>query len=106
MRDILNQRIIFRLNDGASNNKDLASFGALGYRTDVSLFWFTINQKAHCVREFGSFKVPLLWEDLPVLSEAIIMCLKFFCFVKENTEKQKLLIDPKRKLLAKRRLIP
>ncbi|CAG8551246.1 14946_t:CDS:10 [Cetraspora pellucida] len=91
MRDILNQRIIFRLTDGTSDNKDLASFGALGYRTDVSLFWLTINQKAYCVREFGSFRVPLLWEDLP-------------SFVKENTEKRKLFIDPKQKLLAKRKV--
>ncbi|CAG8744485.1 318_t:CDS:10, partial [Racocetra persica] len=104
MRDILNQRIIFRLNDGTSDNKDLASFSALGYRTDVSLFWLMINQRAYCLCEFGSFRVPLLWEDLPVLSEAIIICLKFFSFMKENTEKRRLLIDPKQKLLAKRKI--
>src|SRR6266496_5072086 len=37
MRDVLNQRIILRLIDGISDNKDLASFGAFGHRTEVSL---------------------------------------------------------------------
>ncbi|CAG8615648.1 3176_t:CDS:2, partial [Diversispora eburnea] len=104
MRDILNQRIILRLNDGTFDNNDLASFGALGYCTEVSLFWCTMHQKSYCLREFGSFKVPLLWEDLPVLSEAIAMCLKFFSFMKENTKERKLLVDPKQKLLAKRKV--
>ena len=78
MRDILDQRITSQLNDGTCDNKDIASFGALGYRTEISLFWCTLHQHAYCLREFGSFKVPLLWEDLPVLAEAIMMCLKFF----------------------------
>ncbi|CAG8671119.1 6572_t:CDS:10 [Funneliformis caledonium] len=76
---------------------DLASFGALGYCAAVSLFWLTIHQKTYSIREFGSFRIPLLWEDLPVLSEAI-------SFVKGNTEKRKLLVDPKQKLFAKRKV--
>ncbi|RHZ64647.1 hypothetical protein Glove_321g21 [Diversispora epigaea] len=104
MRDVLNQRIICRLNDGTCNNQDIASFGALGYCTEISLFWCTMHQKAYCVREFGSFKVPLIWEDLPILSEAITTCLKFFSFIKENTEKQKFFVDPKKKLFSKRKI--
>ena len=91
MRDILNQRIIFQLNDGTCDKKDLASFGALGYRNEISLYWCTIHQKTYCLREFGSFKIPHLWQDLPVLSETITMCLKFFvsiiklCIVLSNS---------------------
>ena len=78
MRDILNQRIIFHLNDGTWDKKDLASFSALGYCNKISLYWCTIHQKRYCLHKFGSFKIPHLWQDLPVLSEAITICLKFF----------------------------
>ncbi|CAB4398190.1 unnamed protein product [Rhizophagus irregularis] len=36
MRDVLNQRIILHLRDGILDNKDLASFGAFGRRTEFS----------------------------------------------------------------------
>ncbi|GBC02393.1 hypothetical protein RclHR1_00460031 [Rhizophagus clarus] len=78
MRDILNQRIILRLKDGMSDHKDLASFGAFGHRTEVSLFWCMMHQKSYCLQEYGSFKIPTIWQDLPVLAEAITICLKFF----------------------------
>ncbi|CAG8735982.1 9654_t:CDS:10 [Cetraspora pellucida] len=105
MRDILNQRIIFQLKDGTCDKEDLASFGALGYRNEISLYWCTIHQKTYCLREFGSFKIPHLWQDLPVLSEAIIICLKFFSFMKENIEKQKLITDLQQKLFSKRKVL-
>ncbi|RIA84133.1 hypothetical protein C1645_880104 [Glomus cerebriforme] len=38
MRDVLNQRIILHLKDGIYDHKNLASFGAFGHRTEVSLF--------------------------------------------------------------------
>ncbi|CAG8594420.1 6928_t:CDS:2, partial [Racocetra persica] len=40
MRDVLNQRIILRLNSGTNDYDNLASFGALAYRTEVSLLCF------------------------------------------------------------------
>ncbi|CAB5385694.1 unnamed protein product [Rhizophagus irregularis] len=64
---------------------NLASFGALGHHDEVSLFWCTIHQRSYCLREYGSFRIPTIWQDLPVLSEAIITCLKFFSFMKDNT---------------------
>lgn len=78
MRDVLNQRIILRLNDGIKDCDKLASFGALGHRDEVSLLWCTIHLRSYCLREYGSFRIPTIWQDLPVLSEAIITCLKFF----------------------------
>ena len=78
MRDVLNQRIMLCLRDGISDNKNLASFGAFGNHTEVSLFWCTMHQKSYCFQEFGSFKIPAIWQKLPVLAEAIITCLKFF----------------------------
>ncbi|CAG8629809.1 12175_t:CDS:2, partial [Ambispora gerdemannii] len=104
MRDVLNQRIIFRLKGGMYDHKELASFGALGHRTEVSLFWCTIHQRAYCLREYGSYKIPAIWQDLPVLSEAITTCFKFFLFMKENVEKKKLHIEQKNKLLVKRKI--
>ncbi|RIA89752.1 hypothetical protein C1645_824400 [Glomus cerebriforme] len=59
------------------NCNNLASFGALGHRDEVSLLWCTIHLRPYCLREYGSFRVPTIWQDLPVLSEAIIACLKF-----------------------------
>ncbi|PKY13967.1 hypothetical protein RhiirB3_175427 [Rhizophagus irregularis] len=104
MRDVLNQRIILHLRDGISDHKDLASFGAFGHRTEVSLFWCTMHQKSYCLQEYGSFQIPAIWQDLPVLAEAIITCLKFFSFMKENVEKVKLYTDQKNKLFAKRKV--
>ena len=78
MRDVLNQRIILHFKDGIYDHKNLASFGAFGHRTEVSLFWLTIHQKSYCLREYGTFKIPTVWQDFPVLSESIITCLKFF----------------------------
>uniref|UniRef100_U9UP10 Uncharacterized protein n=1 Tax=Rhizophagus irregularis (strain DAOM 181602 / DAOM 197198 / MUCL 43194) TaxID=747089 RepID=U9UP10_RHIID len=75
MRDVLNQRIILRLNDSIKDCDNLASFGALGHRDEVSLFWCMIHQRSYCLR---SFRIPTIWQDLPVLSEAVITCLKFF----------------------------
>ncbi|CAB4490802.1 unnamed protein product [Rhizophagus irregularis] len=73
MRDVLNQRIILRLNDSIKDCDNLASFGALGHRDEV--FWCMIHQRSYCLR---SFRIPTIWQDLPVLSEAVITCLKFF----------------------------
>ena len=78
MRDVLNQRIILYLKDGIYNHKNLASFSAFGHCTEVSLFWLTIHQKSYCPREYGTFKIPIVWQDFSVLSKAIITCLKFF----------------------------
>ncbi len=78
MRDVLNQRIIIHLKDGVYDHKNLASFSAFGHRTEVSLFWLTIHQKSYCLRGYGTFKIPTVWQDFPVLSESIITCLKFF----------------------------
>ncbi|CAG8597453.1 4371_t:CDS:2 [Paraglomus occultum] len=78
MRDVLNQRIILRLHNGIKDYNNLASFGALGHRDEVFLFWCTIHPKSYCLREYGSFRIPATWQDLPVLSEAIILCLKYF----------------------------
>jgi len=128
MRDVLNQRIILRLKSGLYDHKELASFGAFGHQTEVSLYWCTIHQRVYCIREYGSFKVPIIWQSLSVLSEAIITCLKFFVsitkristllpflliltyvqlFMKKNIQKKKLCIEQneqKNKLLAKRRV--
>ncbi|CAG8707842.1 3807_t:CDS:10 [Funneliformis mosseae] len=104
MRDVLNQRIMLRLRDGISDNKNLASFGAFGHRTEVSLFWCTMHQKSYCLQEFGSFKVPTIWQELPVLAEAIITCLKFFFFMKENVKEVRLYTDQKNKLFVKRKV--
>ena len=65
MRDVLNQRIILWLNDGIKNYNNLASFGALGHRDEVSLFWCTIHLKSYCLREYASFRIPTIWQDLP-----------------------------------------
>jgi hypothetical protein len=73
MRDVLNQRILLHLKDGVYDHKDLASFSAFGHRTEVSLLWLTIHQNSYCLREYGTFKIPTIWQDLPFLSEAIIM---------------------------------
>lgn len=78
MRDILNQRIVLHFKDGTHDQKELASFGAFGHRTEVSLFWCTMHKSVYCLREYGSFEVPAVWQDLTVLSEAIVTCLKFF----------------------------
>lgn len=82
MRDVLNQRIILHLKDGIYDHKNLASFSAFGHRTEVSLFWLTIHQKSYCFREYGTFKIPTIWQNFPVFSEAIISCLKFFSFMR------------------------
>ena len=82
MRDILNQRIILRLRDGHKHD-NMASFGALGFRTDVSLFWCTLHKKTYCLREYGNFKIPTSWEDLPHLADGIITCLNFFVSIFE-----------------------
>ncbi|CAB4424924.1 unnamed protein product [Rhizophagus irregularis] len=60
MRDVLNQRIIFRLNNGIKDCDNLASFGALGHHDEVSLFWCTIHQRSYCLREYGSFRIPTI----------------------------------------------
>ncbi|CAG8438370.1 14008_t:CDS:10 [Ambispora leptoticha] len=104
MRDVLNQRIFLRLKNGIYDHKDLASFSAFGNRSEVSLFWLTIHQKSYCLREYGTFKIPSTWQELPVLSEAIITCLKFFSFMKENIEVKNSYIEQNQKLLAKRRV--
>ena len=125
MRDVLNQRIILHLKDGIYDHKDLVSFSAFGHRTEVSLFWLTIHQKSYCLREYGSFKIPAIWRGLPVLSETIMTCLKFFVsitmfcplihcfllipvydqsFMRENIEVRNLYVEQKRKLLTKRRV--
>ncbi|CAG8573468.1 13406_t:CDS:10 [Funneliformis mosseae] len=104
MRDVLNQRIILRLRDGISDHKDLASFGAFGHRSEISLFWCMMHQKSYCFQEYGSFNIPAIWQDLPVLAEAIITCLKFFSFMKKNIEKGKSYGDQKIKLFAKRKV--
>ncbi|RHZ61740.1 hypothetical protein Glove_346g122 [Diversispora epigaea] len=104
MRDVLNQRIIFRLKDGMCDHKNLASFSAFGHRTEVSLFWMTIHQKSYCLREYGTFKIPTAWQDLNVFSEAIITCLKFFSFMKENIEVRNSYVEQNQKLLTKRRV--
>jgi len=54
MRNVLNQRIILCLRDGISDHKNLASFGAFGHHTEVSLFWCTMYQKSYCLQEYGS----------------------------------------------------
>ncbi|CAB5210972.1 unnamed protein product [Rhizophagus irregularis] len=61
-----------------------------------------MHTSVYCLREYGSFKVSAVWQDLTVLSEAIVTCLKFFTFMKENIEKKKPCIEQKHKLLAKR----
>ncbi|CAG8731119.1 7047_t:CDS:2, partial [Funneliformis mosseae] len=104
MRDVLNQRIILRLNDGIKDCNNLASFGALGHRDEVSLFWCTIHLRSYCLREYGSFRIPTIWQDLPVLSETIITCLKFFSFMKDNTMRIESRADQKMKLLSKRKI--
>ncbi|GBB98286.1 hypothetical protein RclHR1_03190018 [Rhizophagus clarus] len=105
MRDVLNQRIILHLKDGISDHKDFASFGAFGHRTEVSLFWLTIHQKSYCLREYGTFKIPTVWQDLPVLSEAIMICLKFFTFMKENIKvRRSACVEQKQRLLTKRKV--
>ncbi|CAI2198011.1 18773_t:CDS:2, partial [Funneliformis geosporum] len=104
MRDVLNQRIIFRLKNGICDHKDLACFSAFGNRFEVSLFWLTIHQKSYCLREYGTFNIPSTWQELPVLSEAIITCLKFFSFMKENIEVRNSYVGQNQKLLAKRRV--
>ncbi|CAJ0913400.1 2302_t:CDS:2, partial [Entrophospora sp. SA101] len=125
MRDVLNQLIILRFKDGIYDHKDLASFSAFGHRTEVSLFWLTIHQKSYCLREYGTFKIPAIWQDIPILCEAIITCLKFFVsitkfcpfihcflltpvyaqsFMKENIEKRSPYIEQKQKLLTKRKV--
>ncbi|CAG8465483.1 23235_t:CDS:2 [Racocetra persica] len=104
MRYVLNQRIILRLNNGIKDYNNLASFGALGHRNEVSLLWCTIHTKSYCLREYESFYIPAIWEDLPVLSEAIIACLKFFTFIKSNIAKIESRSDPKIKLLSKRKV--
>ncbi len=74
----LNQQIILWLNDGIKNCNNLASFGALSHCDEVSLLWYTIHLRSYCLREYGSFHIPVIWQDLPILSEAIVICLKFF----------------------------
>nr|CAG8631224.1 15787_t:CDS:2 [Entrophospora candida] len=104
MRDVLNQRIILRLNNGIKDYNNLASFGAFGHRDEVSLFWCTIHPKSYCLREYASFHIPTTWQDLPVLSEAIISCLKFFSFMKDNIKKIESRTEQKMKLLSKRKV--
>ncbi|CAG8666804.1 10356_t:CDS:10, partial [Funneliformis caledonium] len=104
MRDVLNQRIIFHLKNGICDHKDLACFSAFGNRFKVSLFWLTIHQKSYCLREYGTFNIPSTWQELLVLSEAIITCLKFFSFMKENIEVRNSYVGQNQKLLAKRRV--
>ncbi|RGB25477.1 hypothetical protein C1646_458377 [Rhizophagus diaphanus] len=105
MRDVLNQRIILHLKDGVYDHKDLASFGAFGHRTEVSLLWLTIHQNSYCLREYGTFKIPMIWQDLPVLSEAIVICLKFFTFMRENIKvRRSACVEQKQKLLTKRKV--
>ncbi|CAG8523158.1 4013_t:CDS:2 [Paraglomus occultum] len=104
MRDVLNQRIILHLKDGIYDHKNLASFSAFGHRTEVSLLWLTIHQKSYCLREYGTFKIPTAWQDFPVFSEAIISCLKFFSFMRENIEVKRSYVEQKQKLLTKRRV--
>ncbi|CAJ0862779.1 6307_t:CDS:2, partial [Entrophospora sp. SA101] len=122
MRDVLNQLIILRFKDGIYDHKDLASFSAFGHRTEVSLFWLTIHQKSYCLREYGTFKIPAIWQDIPILCEAIITCLKFFVsitkfcpfihcflltpvyaqsFMKENIEKRSPYIEQKQKIIQR-----
>ncbi|CAG8624133.1 8565_t:CDS:2, partial [Ambispora leptoticha] len=83
---------------------NLASFGALAHRNEISLFWCTIHPKSYCLREYESFYIPAIWQELPVLSEAIISCLKFFTFMKSNITKVEPHSDPKVKLLSKRKV--
>ena len=126
MRDVLNQRIILRLHNGKKYYNNLASFGALGHRDEVSLLWCTIHPKSYCLREYGSFRIPATWQDLPVLSEAIISCLKYFVstikrlcfkyllsfannyyvqsFMKDSITKIEPHIEQKLKLLTKRKV--
>ncbi|CAG8595504.1 5763_t:CDS:2, partial [Paraglomus occultum] len=103
MRDVLNQRIILRLHNGIKDYNNLASFGALGHRDEVSLLWCTIHPKSYCLREYGCFRIPAIWQDLPLLSEAIISCLKYFSFMKNSITKIEPHIEQKLKLLAKRK---
>ncbi|CAG8480696.1 5055_t:CDS:2, partial [Paraglomus occultum] len=104
MRDVLNQRIILCLHNGIKDYNNLASFGALGHRDEVSLLWCTIYPKSYCLREHGCFRIPAIWQDLPVLSEAIISCLKYFFFMKNSITKIEPHIEQKLKLLAKRKV--
>ncbi|CAG8524305.1 1958_t:CDS:2 [Paraglomus occultum] len=97
MRDVPNQRIILQLKDGIYDHKNLASFSAFGHRTEVSLY-----QKSYYLREYGTFKIPTAWQNFPVLSEAIISCLKFFTFMRENIEVERAYVEQKQKLLTKR----
>ncbi|PKY29343.1 hypothetical protein RhiirB3_445937 [Rhizophagus irregularis] len=52
-----------------------------------------MHTSVYCLREYGSFKVSAVWQDLTVLSEAIVTCLKFFTFMKENIEKKKPFVE-------------
>ncbi|PKK57189.1 hypothetical protein RhiirC2_798512 [Rhizophagus irregularis] len=53
-----------------------------------------MHTSVYCLCEYGSFKVSVVvWQDLTVLSEAIVTCLKFFTFMKENIEKKKPFVE-------------
>ncbi|CAG8600978.1 16837_t:CDS:2 [Acaulospora morrowiae] len=49
--------------------------------------------------------IPSTWQEFPVLSEAIITCLKFFSFMKENIEVRNSYVEQNQKLVAKRRVL-
>lgn len=62
MRDVLNQRVILWLNNGIKDCNNLASFGALGHRDEVSLLWCTIHLRSYCLREYGNFRILTIWQ--------------------------------------------
>lgn len=123
VKPTVNQRIILHLKSEMYDHKELASFGSFSHQTEVSLYWCTIHQRAYCIHEYGSFKVPIICQDLSVLSEVIITCREYnrayFYFItiltntylcsalyEKNIQKKKLCIEQdeqKNKLLAKRK---
>lgn len=67
-----------RLKSEMHDHKELANFGALGYQTEISLYWCTVHHSAYCIHEYGGFNIPTIWQDLSIPSEVITTCLKFF----------------------------